>query len=285
MKKLALSLLFTLVSAPLFAFPHVQRVTAEEAKELTATRQTFDFEGIVALSGCSGSLVRFEDSLDSDPGLILTNGHCVRLLDPGVVLSQQTVSRSFDILSPSAKKLGTVRSTRLLYATMTKTDMALYQLRETYADILNKFNTRALTLSSLAPVPGTSIEVISGYWKRGYACAVETIVDKLKEGNWLFEGSLRYSRPGCAVIGGTSGSPVIEAGTRTVIAVNNTINESGKSCQVNNPCEVLEDGSVFYEKGIGYAQQTHWIYTCRNELGAIDLEQNGCLLPKPSTPR
>jgi hypothetical protein len=35
----------------------------------------YDFEGIVALSNCSGALIRLEQSNDNDKGLILTNGH------------------------------------------------------------------------------------------------------------------------------------------------------------------------------------------------------------------
>jgi V8-like Glu-specific endopeptidase len=242
----------------------------------------YDFEGIVALSNCSGSLVRFEDSLDTDQAMVLSNGHCVSMIRPGAVLSNQNASRTFDILSSTASKLGKVTASKLLYATMTKTDMSLYLLKETYQDILNKYDTKALTLASTAPEVGTEIEVISGYWKRGYSCEVEAISETLKEGNWTFAQALRYSRPGCDVIGGTSGSPVVGKGSRTVVAVNNTINESGRKCEVNNPCEVDKDGNVTYQKGRGYAQQTYWIYSCRNSAGKIDLNTPGCLLPKPA---
>jgi len=245
-------------------------------------RATYDFKGIVALSNCSGSLVRFDDSLDTDSALVLTNGHCVRLFEPGVVLVNQAATRTFDVLSETATKLGTVRSKRLLFATMTKTDMALYQLQETYADILNKFKIEALTLSREMPATGTPIEVISGYWKRGYSCEVENIAFQVKEGKWLFEESVRYSRPGCEVIGGTSGSPVVEAGTRTVVAVNNSINERGTRCELNNPCELDPAGNVIFQKGFGYAQQTYWVYSCRNAEGDLDLNVDGCLLPKPN---
>ncbi len=277
---MALGVLWAM-SGKAYSFPEIGRTVAWETAS-DEIRATYNFEGIVALSGCSGSLVRFEDSDEADQAMVLTNGHCVRLLDPGLVLVNQNVSRSFDVLSPTASKLGSVQAVKLIYATMTKTDMALYLLKETYVDILKKFKTRPLTLSSEAPAAGTAIEVISGYWKRGYSCEIEATVEGLKEGRWLFEDSLRYSRPGCEVIGGTSGSPVIEAGTRTVIAVNNTINERGARCEVNNPCEIDQNGDVTqYKKGLGYAQQTAWVYSCRAENGELDLNVAGCLLPKP----
>ena len=271
---------FSLVSARSFAFPELNR-QLPPSPEFAPYASTYDFKGIVALSNCSGSLVRFDDSADEDQGMILTNGHCVGMLDPGVVMSNQSANRTFDILSATASRLGTVRATRLLYATMTKTDVGLYQLQETYGEILKKYQIQALTLARTQPVVNTDIEVISGYWKRGYGCTIEAITHTLQEGKWLFESSVRYSRPGCEVIGGTSGSPVVEAGTRTVVAVNNTINESGAKCQVNNPCEVNEDGSIYYKKGIGYAQETFWFYSCRNADGQLDLNADGCLLPRP----
>ncbi|MCX6127776.1 MAG: trypsin-like peptidase domain-containing protein [Proteobacteria bacterium] len=252
------------------------------APEFAAELGAYNFEGIVALSNCSGSLVRFDDSRDSDKALVLSNGHCVKMIDPGLVIQNQAAVRSFDVLNASASKLGTVSSTKLVFATMTKTDVSLYQLKETYQDIEDKFQIQALTLSREAPVIDSSIEVLSGYWKRGYSCSVEAIAPILKEGNWSFQDSVRYSRPGCEVIGGTSGSPVLQAGSRTVIAVNNTVNESGKKCAVNNPCEVDKDGIITANKGVGYAQEVFWFYSCRNQAGVLDLNLPGCLLPKPA---
>jgi len=285
MKRFLMSVPFALLSlgsAQAITFPEFGKPLPDAPEFAAEAVASYDFEGIVALSNCSGSLVRFEDSLDSDQAMVLSNGHCVSMLKPGVVLSNQNNSRTFDILSSTASKLGKVTATKLLYATMTKTDMSLYLLKETYQDILNKYDTKALTLASSEPMVGSDIEVISGYWKRGYSCQVEAIAETLKEGNWTFTNAVRYSRPGCDVIGGTSGSPVVGKGSRTVVAVNNTINESGRKCEVNNPCEVDKDGNVTYQKGIGYAQQTYWIYSCRNSEGQIDLTTEGCLLPKPA---
>ncbi|MDQ3235055.1 MAG: trypsin-like peptidase domain-containing protein [Pseudobdellovibrionaceae bacterium] len=285
MKRFLMSVPFALCSlgsAQAITFPEFGKPLPHAPDFAMEAVASYDFEGIVALSGCSGSLVRFEDSLDSDQAMVLSNGHCVSMIQPGVVLSNQNTSRSFDILSSSASRLGKVTATKLLYATMTKTDMSLYLLKETYQDILNKYDTKALTLASGEPMVGSDIEVISGYWKRGYSCQVEAIADTLKEGNWTFSKAVRYSRPGCEVIGGTSGSPVVGKGTRIVVAVNNTINESGRKCEVNNPCEVDKNGNITYQKGTGYAQQTYWIYTCRNSAGKVDLTTPGCLLPKPA---
>ncbi len=242
----------------------------------------YDFEGIVALSNCSGSLIRLENSKDSDKAMVLTNGHCLEtgMPRPGQVFVNRNSNRTFRLLNSNAQGVGTVTATKIMYATMTKTDMTIYQLRETFADIKSSYNIDPLTLSSQPPRVSDKIEVISGYWKRGYSCAVEAIVPKLQEGDWICEESIRYSRPGCEVIGGTSGSPIVLANSRTVIGVNNTGNEDGAMCTVNNPCEISENGEKTAVQGYSYAQQTHWFYTCLNANNEMDMARVGCSLAK-----
>jgi hypothetical protein len=266
-------------NAVAFEFPIFGNFSPTE-EDLSDVGINYDYRGIVALSNCSGSIVRFETSQSSDRAMVLSNGHCVGMLKPGVVIVGQASTKTFGVLSQDAKILGRVNAQKILYATMTSTDVSLFELKETYGEIEQKYGFGALTMSAQPPAVGTSIEILSGYWKRGYSCQIETYVKTLKEADWTFVDSLRYSRPGCETIGGTSGSPVVEAGTRTVIAVNNTGNESGKMCEMNNPCEVGEDGTKAAYKGYSYAQQTYWFYSCLNGDGKLDLQRAGCLLPK-----
>lgn len=241
----------------------------------------YNFDGIVSLGNCSGSLVRFAHSRDSDRAMVLTNGHCLgNFPRPGEVIVKRADRRSFSIMNPEGRSVGRVNAVQLLYATMTKTDMALYVLDKTHAQIAAEFRAQALTLARDYARVNDAIEIVSGYWRRGYTCAVEKIVYSLKESDWLMKDSLRYSRPGCETIGGTSGSPVILAGTRTVVGVNNTGNDSGRRCTMNNPCEIDENGNVFYQEGYSYGQQTSWIYSCLNDQGDLDLNRDGCQLPK-----
>lgn len=242
----------------------------------------YDFEGIIALSNCSGSLVRFEDSTDSEPAMVLTNGHCLGggFLNPGEVVFNKKANRTFTVLSKMASSLGKLNAEKILYGTMTKTDMALYQVKETYAQILTDFNVVPLTLSSHYAEPQTEIEIVSGYWKKGYGCKHNGLVHQLKEGDWVWEDSIRFSQPGCETIPGTSGSPIIARGTKVVIGVNNTGNESGEKCTVNNPCEIDSEGKVTYQKGLSYGQQTAWVYGCLGANHEWDLNLPTCRLPK-----
>ncbi|MGW8768891.1 S1 family peptidase [Streptomyces sp. NPDC055815] len=241
-----------------------------------------DFAGTVALSNCSGSVVRTPSSLPSDPALVLSNGHCLETGMPaaGQVIKDRRSSRSFTLLNSAGNGVGTLRASKIAYGTMTDTDISIYQLTKTYAQIQSTYGISALTLNDAHPVQGSSISVVSGYWKRIYNCNIDGFVYRLKEGGWTWKDSVRYTSS-CNTIGGTSGSPVIDTATGKVVAVNNTGNEDGQSCTVNNPCEVDENGTVTVRQGINYAQQTYTIVPCIGPGNVIDLNRAGCALPKP----
>lgn len=243
---------------------------------------SYDFEGIVALNNCSGSLVRLESSQDTDPALIFTNGHCREggFIAPGTSVSGEESSRRFELLGSDGSEVGTIMADRIVYGTMTGTDLTVYRVKQTYAEILSTYGIHPLQLASAHPQAGTPIEVISGFWKRGYSCAIDGFVNELHEGDWTWKDSIRYTQPGCEVIGGTSGSPILQAGTRTMIGINNTGNESGDKCTENNPCEVDPSGNITYEKGRSYGEETHQLYTCINQNREIDLSVPGCQLNK-----
>ncbi len=217
---------------------------ADTLSGLTAPKAAaVNFAGTVSLSNCSGSVVRMPNSAPTDPALVLTNGHCLEsgFPSPGQVLTDRASSRTFGLLNAGGSKVATLRANRLVYATMTDTDAAIYRLSSTYAQIKSAYGIDPLTLSGTRPAAGTAISVVSGYWKRIYSCSVDGFAYRLKEGDWTWKDSVRYTSA-CDTIGGTSGSPVVDDATGKVVAVNNTGNEDGGRCTVNNPCEVDANG-------------------------------------------
>ncbi|MGA4839911.1 S1 family peptidase [Streptomyces sp. G45] len=240
------------------------------------------FAGTVALSNCSGSVVRVPSSQPTDRALVMSNGHCLEtgFPAPGQVIVDRPSSRSFTLLNASGGNAGTVRASKVAYGTMTDTDVSLYELTSTYRDIESRYGIKALELDAAHPQAGRAITVASGYWKRMYKCNVDGFVYRLKEGRWTWKDSVRYTSA-CQTIGGTSGSPVIDDATGKVVAVNNTGNEDGQRCTDNNPCEVDENGNVTVRQGINYGQQTYTIVPCVGPGNKIDLNRPGCTLPKP----
>lgn len=251
-----------------------------------ARAKEVSFEGIVGLSNCSGSLVRFQNSLETDPALVLTNGHCLTEIDeflkPGEVLYNEISGRSFTFYSADRTRLGGYRAKALVYATMTNTDAALYELRVSFRTIFNEIKVRPFTLTDIKPDLKQTIDILSGYHLTAYSCFIDKFIHKLKEASWVFTDSIRYSQPGCEIIHGTSGSPILDLEKRVVIGINNTGSDDGLKCTMDNPCEVDENGKVFYQKGLSYGQQIYGFSTCVDSDRKLDFGKKGCLLPKPT---
>ena len=286
--KLFALLLSLALTASAYAIPKApfDALKVSRAIQFSSTNTDYDFEGIVKLSNCSGSLIRFSGQPLTSKALVLTNGHCYSsgpfggMLKPGEVVTNLPVKRSMKIFDKQMK-LSPITTSRVVYAAMTDTDITIYELTQTYQEIQNKFNVQSFNLDTVRPSVGMDIEIVSGYWDRGYSCAIDAFIFNLKEGDWLFKDSVRYT-DGCNTIGGTSGSPIISKGTRTVIAINNTANEDGQRCTVNNPCEVSKEGTVTVLKDKKYGQQTYNIYSCLSPDFNIDLTRAGCALAKPT---
>ncbi|MBW1602781.1 trypsin-like peptidase domain-containing protein [Streptomyces sp. JJ66] len=241
--------------------------------------------GTVVLSNCSGALVRMPHSRPADPALVLTNGHCLTergVPRPGEVVADTPSQRTFTLLDVAGRRLGTLRAARLAYATVTGTDVALYRLGETYADVTGRYGAQAhaRTLDSERPSAGTRIDIPSSYWKHVYHCAIDGFVPVLREGPWTMTDSLRYTRS-CATVSGTSGAPVIERVTGQVVGVNSTGNDEGGRCGVHNPCEIDAEGAVTVRQGTNYGQQTYPLTRCVTAGSTVTLEAPGCTLPRP----
>ncbi|MEV7138654.1 MULTISPECIES: S1 family peptidase [Streptomyces] len=264
------------------AAPAVAATETSTGTKAPAAVQAVTFAGTVSLSNCSGSVVRFPDSEDDDPALVMSNGHCLETGFPaaGEVIVDQASTRTFGLLNSAGTRVATLRASKITYATMTDTDVSLYQLTTTYGQIKSSYNISPLTLNDTHPVAGTAITVVSGYWKRTYACNIDGFAYRLKEGAWTWKDSVRYTSA-CQTIGGTSGSPVIDNATGNVVAVNNTGNEDGGRCTDNNPCEVDQNGTVTVRAGINYGQETYQIPACFGLDSKLDLNASGCTLPKP----
>ncbi|MFI6843222.1 putative Ig domain-containing protein [Kitasatospora sp. NPDC050467] len=244
--------------------------------------QAGDLTSTIALSNCSASLVRYPSSVDTDRAMMLTNGHCLPTMPAaGVVIQNQSASRSGTLLSSSGSSLGTVQADKVLYATMTGTDVALYQLTDTFGSVTSKYGATALTISDTHPADGSAMYIPSSYWKQVWNCSINGFVPTLREDAWTWHDSIRYST-GCNTTHGTSGSPIVDAATKKIVGINNTGNDDGEMCTLNNPCEVAADGTTKATKGQSYGEETYWFTTCLGNGRVIDLNVSGCLLTKPA---
>src|SRR5262245_58779387 len=93
-------------AVPASSHPAPARASAPATTADTGTAPTLKavtLAGTVSLSNCSGSVIRFPNSADSDPALVLSNGHCLEtgFPDPGEVIVGQSSSRPFGLLNAS----------------------------------------------------------------------------------------------------------------------------------------------------------------------------------------
>ncbi|MCH8614267.1 trypsin-like peptidase domain-containing protein [Arsenicicoccus dermatophilus] len=236
------------------------------------------WDAIVALDNCSGSVVRFPGAADTDKAVVMTNGHCLpQMPDPNTYVYDKAANRTVTILGgEDAHKVTTLSLDRILYATMTGTDVALYRSTVTYAQLKQSSGVTARPMLTTHPVDRTALSIPSGYWKKEYRCSINGFVPHLKEEGYVWDDSIRYSA-GCSTPHGSSGSPIIDRSTGTVIGINNTGNDDGERCTMNNPCEVDAAGNITVHKGQSYAEQTYQINACW-ENGRVNLAKAGCTL-------
>jgi Trypsin-like peptidase domain len=240
-----------------------------------------DFSGIVRLSNCSGSVVRWRSSQPSDMALMLTNGHCVRFYGAHEVDVDVPAVRSVTLLNSDGTDRAQVSTTTLRYGTMDRTDVALYELDVSYARLVRKYDVHALTVSAHRAAPNARVVIISGFFRKAYRCHLNGYVFRLREGDWTWHHSLRYNENGCHMVHGTSGSPVLGATSRAVVGIHNTTNDSGEKCTVNNPCEIDRQGHVTVHQGRHYGEETWWFTSCLGADRSLHLDKPGCLLTKP----
>ena len=227
--------------------------------------------GTVKLGACSGAVVRSARSRASDAALVLTNGHCA---EPRPARSKVVVNRPGRqlaiILDEHGEPLVRAYTTRLVYATITGTDVAVYRLGTTYEQLAAD-GLRAFALSTRGPRPGQELRVLSGMSGRDWTCTVQTLVAALREVGYTQRHAIRYrSHPGCNPGHGDSGSPLVDIATGEIVGVHSTSSDGGSRCEENNPCEVGPRGGVVSVKGRKYGQQTALLSRCLTSGSKFD---------------
>ncbi|WP_075724218.1 S1 family peptidase [Corynebacterium aquilae] len=236
------------------------------------------FDAIVRIGNCSGSIIALPDSKDTDPALILTNGHCynLKMRDGDVVTNMPVREKAYLFTGPNPRRVGTLPVNKALYATMTDSDIAIYRVGMSYRDIYRYYRTVPRVLSDVAPTVGDNLHVTSGYWKRTWDCTFDGIADKVQESGWTWEGVTRMVGPSCKTQPGSSGSPVLNDAGK-IVAVNNAGNFDGAACRNNNACE-NNDGNITVIPGARYATRTDQVPGCFSG-SEVNMAKPECTLP------
>jgi V8-like Glu-specific endopeptidase len=238
-----------------------------------------NMEGAAAVGDCRGSVVRAPAARPTDLALALTNGHCVQSSRPAVgkalVNQPANLDKPVSIADSAGYPKATARAVRLVYATMTGTDIALYRLDKTYAQLAAQ-GAKVFNLPTTPMRAGDRFFLAHGSGRP--ACAVEAVVHT-REAGYQQDNAVRYAlSDACTSKPGYSGSPLLSPDENTVLGVNNTHNDNGEKCTESNPCEVDPSGTITAVQGRSYGQQVHQITGCLDARSQLDLSRSGCTL-------
>lgn len=221
-----------------------------------------NLEGAASLAGvCSASVVRTDHTRLDDPALLLTNGHCVpERPAPGQTLKDVAMKLPVTIGDRQGYLQAKAETNRLVSATMSGTDTAIFQLDQTYAQLKAK-GVKIFKLAGRPAKPGERVDIISSGNGNRFSCRIEAVVPHLREEGYTQDNAYRYD-PECTPSHGGSGSPIVLKDGVTVVGVHSTGNDSGEQCTANNPCEVAADGTVTVHQGARYGQQVKHLAAC-----------------------
>jgi hypothetical protein len=257
-------------------------VLATVVSNAMASARTVNFSGTVQINGCSGVYARFEFSSEDDEAIILSAGHCAplspRLAGNEYAYHHRGSSQVTFLNANGSVNPAPAYTAELLYATMRSTDVSIYRMGESYRELSARVGTGPLTIASAPARIGDPIQIISAKLFKTYSCSISQFVYELHEGEYTWDNSIRYSRQGCEVVGGTSGSPVIDLYSGKIVGLNTTGNGGGAPCSDSSPCEVSSSGEVYSEVGLNYAQELYQIETCIDRQHQFSLATPGCAL-------
>ena len=248
---------------------------------------------------CSAVLIDTGRS-ETEKAYVLTNGHCSHIEieyigTKDVFINEETFfAFTANFYFDSERKAVSFKGNKLVYLTMSGTDIAIYELDHTIADLksrgfnffkiskkIPKGNEKVINVGMpMNHMPMNSMYIHYSECKLlGHA--------SIKENVWSWPESLRHN---CSAVGGMSGSPLIDIKTNEIIGLVNTVVEdemmSEPDCSMGKPCEIKLDKIEKIEKisthpEFNYAQRVDKLALCFKENGDFDLNLESCKLAKP----
>lgn len=259
---------------------------AFNSARVSSAQATFD--GIAAIHNCSAALVRLAGARDTDNALLLTNGHCVaaKVPKPGEVVLNEDMRRADQHLrsvtllkGETPTRAATAHMTKVHYATMTGTDLALIEIDKSYLT-LRLTGVHPREIAPAGATAGTKVSIPSGYLGTAPTCTVDAVVPTLVTAGYRWNNEMRYAS-GCATRPGSSGAPMIDEATGKIVGINNSGFARIDDCTPEDPCgEVWGNEQPVPILGARYGAQAAPLTGCVSE-GKFSLQTPGCTLAKP----
>jgi hypothetical protein len=245
--------------------------------------------------GCTGSVFIMPGMSGEQNALVLTNGHCLdvgdyewqgaRHLRPDQFLFNYVMDKA-DYLISVFRSRGQGGNNyavkRIVFGTITVTDLAIIELSVTYSDLKNS-GYRIYQLAKYMPKKGMTLEFRSYNQNFDGICRVHGLVPTVVEGPYAWTNVVKMElNEKCRIYPGVSGTPGILKHTNEIYAVGNTeYTGGGRECDIMNPCE-RDVASGKLQPGLPtqtYAMPTAPLYDCYNTASSrFDFDMKGCSL-------
>lgn len=273
--------------------------------QLLNSQNSYAYNGVGLIkirdfSSCTGFFIQPKPSITA-PAYVLTNGHCIDLLENLLSPTEIVVDRALRSYGRSpailtytpgyfanVKARKTYQVRKVLYATMKNNDVALLELAISQKDLMAN-GVNPLQLADKPAAVGTNIDVVgipaeaiafTHQYLHRVSCSMGAMV-RVKEGGYDWKQALRHR---CSLLGGMSGSPMIAAAGNKVVGIVNTGGGSGGRrsplCTLDNPCEITKDQQTKPTVSFNYGQLLDRLPGCFNQ-GVFDLKRPSCRLEKP----
>ena len=239
------------------------------------------FAGTARLPGCSGAVVRWPSALDSDPAVVITNGHCVRFpfLGARETLVDEKQWKRIELLDGGGDVATTVRGTRLAYApciapTSPSTSCA------------SRTPTSPRQASPRSPSPrravaGRQDQDPVRLLDRAAACTTTGTAYRLHERGWDWQRSIRLpALDGCGSAAATPARPSCPARPARSSASPTPATSVGAGASTRRARRTVAAACVM-RSNMNYGQQTWLLTTCIGADRRFDLAVAGCRLPEP----
>lgn len=260
---------------------------AEENKKYRGVA-TFDNNGFM----CTAFVVKPSGCTSKDQkAVLMTNGHCTQSLNANAVGGERVASYKIkfgDFAGAKESEVVNASTTRVIYESMKKQDIAVLELNMTYGELEAKGIPSYRLAASHLPEDITTIgrpfeKTPDGViHHRKAQCQLEKQVGVI-EGDWYWPQALATN---CPSQRGASGSPMFNSKGEVVGILNTGSSNPGPGsprCPANSPCEIDKDGKHNYVPHKTYGFETGPLNSCFQQC-KWSMEVSACRVAKESAP-
>lgn len=281
----------------------IQNSIAGELNALTDDH----LNGLVSFHDCSGVVVQLGTS-EKDNAIVLTAAHCLsysnlRMIND-LIRNQAYFNKALPVPKTvfvnNPEKVEDAKSNwmprmhrysvpKVLYSTLLGRDIALLEL-PTSVEALRKLGVKVRKLSQKKSVVHQDVFITSSYRSLQQNCRIGIVPryyhSRSEVMTGVFESTSVYPlimEPGCLVIGGWSGSPVLDAHDDTVIGVVSSSQETDVFYNFGDFPKLSFKVPEGYDAGSTLiASSIEILNTCLTPEGSLDLSLKSCELALPA---